>query len=80
MAFRVGNWAETLLNQVLSHFVWNQFCRIQGRVEGGGGVRGGHHVAAGDEESRSVCLEADDHVSTRICGMRTCGKTKEKVG
>lgn len=37
VAFRVGNWAETLLNQVLSHFVWNQFCRIQGRVEGGGG-------------------------------------------
>lgn len=35
-----------------------------------GGLGGGHHVAAGDKESRSVCLEADDRVSTRICGMR----------
>lgn len=38
---------------------------------GGGGARRRHHVAAGDKESRSVCLEADDHVSTRICGMCT---------
>lgn len=43
VAFLVGNGAETLLNQVLSHFVWNQFCRIQGRVWGVC-VCGGRHT------------------------------------
>lgn len=66
VVFRVGNGAEALFNQVASHSGWNQFCSLRGWV---GGL-GGHHVAAGDEESRSVCLEADDRVSTRICGMR----------
>lgn len=71
----------------MSAFAWTHFFRIEGVLIRGQRRRGRESltVAAGDEESRSVCLEGDcvcvecihGVVSVYACGMCVCVRERE---